>query len=172
MPWAAMVLLHNLLDPIKAESFGRAAFEWDLLHQLTITHFHGLFVAAGYPVLPWVGVICIGYAAGPLALVASAGRRQRIATLAGVSLLLVFSLLRVTHSYGDHNRFEQLGTRAQTVMSFLNVEKYPPSLHYLLAMFGVLLLLYATFDFAVTRDWVPRVREVIEIYGRVPFFNM
>jgi uncharacterized membrane protein len=166
---AAMILLHNLLDPIKASSFGHGEFAWDLLHQMAITRFHGLFVAAGYPILPWVGVICVGYAAGPLA-VASAGRRQRIASLLGLFFLAVFALLRVMHGYGDHNRFEHLGTAARSAMSFMNVEKYPPSLHYLLATFGFLLLLYALFDVAATRGWVPRVREVIETYGRVPFF--
>jgi uncharacterized membrane protein len=165
----AMVLLHNLLDSVKASSFGGGEFAWDMFHQFTVTHFHGLFVAMGYPLIPWVGVICIGYAAGPLAVL-KPERRQRIATLLGLSLLAVFAVLRVTHGYGDHNRFEHLGTAGRTAMSFMNVEKYPPSLHYLLATFGVLLLLYAVFDVAVTRNWVPAVREVIETYGRVPFF--
>jgi uncharacterized membrane protein len=166
---AAIILLHNLLDPVKASSFGHGAFAWGLLHQMTITSFHGFFVAAGYPVLPWVGVIFVGYAAGPLA-VASPARRERIASILGLTFLAVFARMRVTHGYGDHNRFEHLGTVARSAMSFLSVEKYPPSLHYLLATFGVLLLLYALFDFAVRRDWVPGVREVMETYGRVPFF--
>jgi uncharacterized membrane protein len=166
---AAIILLHNLLDPVKASSFEHGQFAWDLLHQMTITNFHGLFVAAGYPILPWVGVIFVGYAAGPLAVV-SPGRRERIASVLGLAFLAVFALLRITHGYGDHNRFEHLGTVERSVMSFMNVEKYPPSLHYLLATFGILLLLYALFDTVVRRDWVPGVREVMETYGRVPFF--
>ena len=55
-------------------------------------------------------------------------------------------------------------------MFFLEVQKYPPSLEYVLATFGFLLLLYAAFDKAVSEDWLPTLRGFIETYGRVPFF--
>ena len=54
-------------------------------------------------------------------------------------------------------------------MSFLQVQKFPPSLQYILATAGILLLLYAAFDDGVEQDWRPRLRAVVEVYGRVPF---
>ena len=73
-------------------------------------------------------------------------RRQRLAALLGTALLTAFAVLRLRHGYGDPILFEHLATRAQTVMSFFEVEKYPPSLHYLLATLGINLWLYAAFD--------------------------
>jgi len=166
---AAMIVLHNLLDPVRAQSFGRAEIGWDLLHQFSIFRPHGFFVAAGYPLIPWTGVILVGYAAGPLAL-KEAGLRRRISTELGVAFLTVFAMLRATGGYGDHNHFVRMGTAARSAMSFMSVEKYPPSLHYLLATFGVLLLLYSALDLAVTRNWLRGVRSFVVTYGRVPFF--
>jgi uncharacterized membrane protein len=175
-PWAvgaigaAIVLLHNLLDPIKAASFGGEAFLWEMLHQQGPVLMHGQMVGfVLYPLIPWIGVICLGYAFGPVALLAP-GRRQRFAVTLGAGFLAVFTLLRVFHGYGDRIPFEPESTPARTIMSLMQVSKYPPSLHYLLATLGVVLLLYALFDLAATHGWLPKLRAVIETYGRVPFF--
>lgn len=58
---------------------------------------------------------------------------------------------------------------SRTAMSFLQVQKFPPSLHYILATSGILLLVYAAFDYGVEEDWLPRLRGFLEVYGRVPF---
>jgi uncharacterized membrane protein len=167
---AAIVVLHDLFDPIKAASLGAGAILWKFLHEPGLLLLHGQPVGmVAYPIVPWIGVICLGYAFGPIA-VSTPARRQRFAIILGVSFLFVFSLLRLFHGYGDHDLFRHLATPAETFMSFLDVEKYPPSLQYLLATLGVVLLLYAFFDFAVTRDWLPRLRAFVETYGRVPFF--
>ena len=127
------------------------------------------FGAIGYPIVPWIGVICLGYAFGLITSLDPA-RRQKIAALLGVVFLGIFTLLRIFHGYGDPIAFHHLATPDETAMSFFEVEKYPPSLHYLLATLGVLLLLYAFFDLRATRDILPRLRRFIETYGRVPFF--
>ena len=165
---AAILLLHNLLDPIRAVSFGDFKDLWLILHQ------PGMLTAGGhpigfeiYPLLPWFGVICVGYAFGRVA--ASSDRRRIALSLAAV-FAAVFTLLRVLHGYGDSFRFEVLDTPARTVMSFLQVQKYGPSLQYCLATFSVLLVLHAAFDLAASRDWVRGPRGVLETYGRVPFF--
>ena len=166
----AIVLLHNLLDPIRSTQFGGGAILWTLLHEQGPLLLHGRLIGfVMYPLVPWVGVICLGYAFGPVATL-DAARRQRLAGLLGSSFLAAFVVLRLVHGYGDHDRFERLGSPVRSAMSFLKVEKYPPSLHYLLATLGVVLLLYAVFDVAVTRDWAPRLRTFVEVYGRVPFF--
>jgi uncharacterized membrane protein len=166
----SILLLHNLLDPIRAASFGRWSLLWNMIHQQFLLRYHGgaIFVII-YPVLPWIGVILVGYAVGPFFCMAPQVR-QRMAVLVGGLFLLVFSLLRIWHGYGDHRQFQHLATPSRTVMSILDVEKYPPSLHYILATFGVLLLIYALFDAIATRGWLPRLRGFLKVYGRVPFF--
>ena len=166
----SILLLHNLLDPIRAASFGRWALLWNMIHQPMLLRYHGgaIFVII-YPVLPWIGVILVGYAVGPFFCMAPRVR-QGNAALIGVLCLFVFSLLRIWHGYGDHRQFQHLARPSRTVMSFLDVEKYPPSLHYILATFGVLLLIYALFDVVATRGWLPRLRGFLQVYGRVPFF--
>src|SRR5271169_955895 len=49
----AIIALHNLLDPISAQRFGRAAWLWDILHQQNIFSFLGVDFVTAYPVLPW-----------------------------------------------------------------------------------------------------------------------
>ena len=167
---AAIVLLHNLLDPIRAASFGGAANWWKLLHERAPLIVHHQFVGmVAYPIVPWIGVICLGYAFGPVVTWLPA-RRQRMAVLLGVAMLAVFAGLRLTHGYGDHDLFHAMGSEERTLMRFFEVEKYPPSLQYLLATLGINLLLYAGMDVSVSRGWVPRVRAFLETYGRVPFF--
>jgi len=171
---AVILLLHNLLDPVQASTFGRAADLWDILHVTAMLMYHGHPIAfAFYPVLPWFGVMCVGYAFGQIA--AGTPRvRQRAAVLWGISFLAVFSVLRFLGrhggGYGDSYHWQRLASPAQTAMSFLQVEKYPPSLHYALGTFGVLLLLYGAFDKAAAGNWMPPLRRFIEVYGRVPFF--
>jgi uncharacterized membrane protein len=166
----SILLLHNLLDPIRAASFGRWSLLWNMIHQpLLLRYYGGVIFVIIYPVLPCIGVILVGYAFGPL-VCAAPQVRQRMAVLIGGLFLSVFSLLRLTHGYGDHREFQHLAAPSRTVMSFLDVEKYPLSLHFVLATFGVLLLIYALFDAVATRGWLPRLRGFLEVYGRVPLF--
>ncbi len=166
-----IIALHNLLDPIHPDRFSTAGLVWTLLHQGKSPLFfhHQMIALGGYPIVPWLGVICLGYAFGPVLMMTPA-RRQRLAAWLGAGMLLIFTLLRLADAYGDHFRFQHLATAERTVMSFLDVEKYPPSLHYLLATLGVVVLLYALFDRAAEKDWQRRARGFVEIYGRVPLF--
>lgn len=63
-----------------------------------------------------------------------------------------------------------LATPTNTLMSFFSVEKYPPSLHYLLSTLGVVFLLFSLADYAVEHARAVRIRAFLDVYGRVPFF--
>lgn len=167
---AVIVVGHNLLDGVKDTQFGASGIWWDLLHHPAPLIVHGQMVGFEmYPVVPWVGVICLGYWFGR---VAGWGveRRERAAAGLGAVFLAAFCVLRVGHGYGDAIEFGRTGSTERTAMSFLEVTKYPPSLDYLLATLGVILLAYAGIDWAVRQGWGKRVRGVVEVYGRVPFF--
>lgn len=166
---AAILLLHNLLDPIHAADLGRFSNFWIFFHQRGFMTLHGHPVALFYfPTFAWFGIICVGYAFGPI-VTTPYPQRRRITLSLGAAFLAIFAILRVVHGYGDSNRFELLASPAQTAMSFFQVQKYPPSLQYALATLGVLLMLYSLFDLAAESNWMPRLRSFIEIFGRVPF---
>jgi uncharacterized membrane protein len=167
---AAIVLLHNLLDPIEASHLGGWADLWRLVHEVGMLTVHGQPVGfLFYPALPWFGIICLGYAFGPIAA-STPQRRRCIALILAATFFAAFAVLRLHNRYGDEIPFKHLATPARTIMSFFNVNKYPPSLEYVLITFTVLLLLYIVFDRAVSENVVPRLRAFVETYGRVPFF--
>jgi uncharacterized membrane protein len=167
---AAIVGLHNLLDPIQASDLGSRGDLWRLVHETGPLLYHGQFVGfAFYPVLAWIGVICLGYNFG-VVVVDTPHRRRRRAVALAVIFLATFALLRLRSGYGDSFHWHPLATRVQSAMFFFEVQKYPPSLEYVLATFGVLLLLYTGFDKAASEDWLPKLRGFFETYGRVPFF--
>ena len=166
----AVVLLHDLLQRIQPEQLGRAAWLWEFLVSTGFFFRNDqLWVFVMYPLLPWSGVMAIGYAFG--AVVALPAEKRRVRSLqCGVVALVAFMVLRATNWYGDSVKFVHLGSFERTTMSFLNVTKYPPSLQYLCVTLGVLLLVFALMDYALERRWIPRVLGVVEVYGRVPFF--
>jgi uncharacterized membrane protein len=168
---AAVIFGHNMLDGIHAQALGNWADTWYILHQRGFLTLNGHPVALyGYPLLPWVAVMALGFSLGPL-FVQAPERRQRLSALLGAALLGLFAVLRLTHSYGDPGRgWQHLTTPANTLMSFFSVEKYPPSLHYLLSTLGVVFLLFSLADYAVEHALAPRTRAFLDVYGRVPFF--
>jgi uncharacterized membrane protein len=170
--FAAVVIFgSDLLDRIHAVTFGHWADAWRIFHERGALTVHGHPVALfGYPLLPWVGVIALGYCFGAV-VTQTPERRQRISALLGIASLAVFTLLRLTGSYGDPGAgLQYLATPANTAMSFFSVEKYPPSLHYLLATLGIVFLLFSLADYTVQRARTPRLRAFLDVYGRVPFF--
>ena len=166
----AVVLLHDLLTRIQPEQFGNAAWVWEFLVSTGFL-FHGnqLWTFVMYPILPWSGVMALGYAFGTVVAMPAEKRRVRSLLCGGVALVM-FVVLRATNWYGDSVKFEHLGSAARTGMSFFDVTKYPPSLQYLCATLGVLLVLFALMDDALEKRWIPRALAVAEVYGRVPFF--
>ena len=161
----AMIAGHNALDGIKAEQLGAAAPLWHLLHQ------PGLFdIAPGvkffvlYPLIPWIGVMAAGYALGPVFTQERAARVQQLFML-GAAVTLGFFVLRATNLYGDPAPWAIQDNVLATVLSFINCEKYPPSLLYLGMTLGPALMLVAAFEWfrGPVADW-------IATFGRVPFF--
>jgi uncharacterized membrane protein len=161
----AMIAGHNALDGIKAEQLGAAAPLWNLLHQ------PGLFdIAPGvkffvlYPLVPWIGVMAAGYALGPVFAQERAARVPQLFML-GAAVTLGFVVLRATNLYGDPAPWAIQDTLPATVLSFINCEKYPPSLLYLAMTLGPALMLVAALESVrgPVADW-------IATFGRVPFF--
>lgn len=160
----ALIVLHNLLDPISAKGFGGAAWIWDILHQQGLFSWMGVNFVTAYPVLPWIGVIAAGYCLGTV-YSWEAERRQRFLLRLGIGLSIAFVVVRAINVYGDPVRWTHQSSALFTALSFLNTTKYPPSLEFLLMTLGPAL--------AVTA-WLDRFRfsssNPLIVFGRVPFF--
>jgi uncharacterized membrane protein len=125
--------------------------------RLSETRFIGVF----YAILPWTGVMLLGYAAGYwFRREFSAVKRKRLLTVTGISLILLFMLLRFINGYGEPQPWDK-----QRLLSFLNTSKYPPSLLYLCMTLGPALVALTLLE-----NVRNRLSKFFSIYGRVPFF--
>ncbi|MBX9825234.1 MAG: heparan-alpha-glucosaminide N-acetyltransferase domain-containing protein [Xanthobacteraceae bacterium] len=160
-----MILGHNMLDGFKAETFGAAAPLWHLLHQPGMLDLGaGIKLFALYPLIPWIGVMAAGYALGPVFALPRPLRRRWLGGL-GIATIAGFILLRAGNLYGDPAPWTAHESLLATALSFVNCEKYPPSLLYLSMTLGPALLCLAAFD-----GVRGRAADVIMTFGRVPFF--
>jgi uncharacterized membrane protein len=156
----AICVFHNLLDGVPKPESALWGTVWSILHVQGGT----AIGYAHYPLIPWVGVMAAGFALGSV-FDMEAGRRRRILLAIGASAVACFIALRLINTYGDPQPWVAQATLGQTVMAFLNVEKYPPSLLFLLVTLGPALMLLAALESA--RGWLA---GVLETFGRVPLF--
>jgi uncharacterized membrane protein len=163
---ALVVLGHNALDRFDRGNFGELEPVWNLLHEramLKLDGSHRVFVS--YPFLPWLGVVALGFGLGAW-FQKPAPERQRLLLRTGVAATLGFVLLRALNVYGDPVPWsEQARGSVFTVLSFLNCQKYPPSLAYLLMTLGPSLIVLGLLERVPARSWQP-----IVTFGRVPLF--
>jgi uncharacterized membrane protein len=155
-----LIASHNLLDRVQSTHP-----LWVILHQpgfVLNTPDHVIFAA--YPLIPWIGVTAAGYGLGQVYRW-DPERRRRLLLRLGLALTAGFFLVRGLNVYGDPVPWKSMATPLFTVLSFLNVTKYPPSLSFLLMTLGPALL----FLRAVDRR-VPRLLRPAIIIGKVPFF--
>lgn len=151
---AVIVLGHNLLDTVVLHSGDALFAPWAMLHQRDVIELGGGFVAkTTYPVLPWIGVILLGYAIGPWFVRGSDPViRQRRLGMLGLAFIVGFIGLRALNVYGD-KPWVDTGDTLRTIMSFLALTKYPPSLLFLLPTLGLGALLLALLERFETRQY-------------------
>ena len=166
---AALIIFgHNWLDQVSSQQFAGFAPFWLILHERGWIEIGELLrLRTSYPVLPWIGVIVLGYALGSCLFQPSITVQQRNKRILGFafSSLLLFFILRSINLYGDLP-WQTFPTALQTLMSFFNLTKYPPSLLFILWNLGVGLLLLLALEKVQHRVWV---RPLI-IFGSVPMF--
>ncbi|MDB4915355.1 MAG: hypothetical protein JWM95_2999 [Gemmatimonadetes bacterium] len=155
-----MILGHNLLDSVRSTNP-----LWSILHQpgfVLNTREHVVFVA--YPLIPWIGVMAVGYGLGQIYAWSPVQRRAFLLRL-GLALSVAFVAVRALNVYGDPSHWSRHDTLVYTVLSFVNTTKYPPSLQFLLMTLGPALLLLGAVDRST-----PRLLQPAIVYGRVPLF--
>jgi uncharacterized membrane protein len=160
-----MIFGHNLLDGISAEDLGSGGWIWMVLHQQGALHpFEGVMFFVAYPLVPWIGVIAAGYALGPVATLDSQERRRWLLRI-GLGACAGFVLLRGLDLYGNPTQWSGEGGFLNVALSFINCEKYPPSLLFLLMTLGPSIALLSPLENA--RGWLA---ETLITIGRVPLF--
>ena len=151
---------HNLLDRIQSSNP-----LWSILHSpnfVLTTPQHSVFVA--YPLIPWIGVTAVGYGLGQVFALAS-DRRRRFLLRTGLGMTAAFAILRGMNIYGDPVLWTTQKSAAFTVLSFLNANKYPPSLLFLLMTLGPALLFLWAID-----GGTPQFLRPALVLGKVPMF--
>ena len=164
-----MVLVagHNLLDGVHFPVGHVLHVPWAILHDRGwIEVSEALRLRTSYPLLPWIGVIALGYAAGPWFLsAANTPRRQSLLWAWGWGLLAGFVVLRAMNVYGDRP-WVAGDTLLLTAMGFFNVTKYPPSLLFIALTLGIGLLLLRAFERRDGAGWM----AWLATFGAAPMF--
>jgi uncharacterized membrane protein len=160
-----IILLHNLFDGVDPTAFGQAAWLWQVLHvQSVLTYAPGKDFFIIYPLIPWVGIMAAGYLFGGLLRLEGSKRRKTLYVL-GFGLIAGFVLLRATNVYGDPWPWTSQGSFHRTLLSFIDTEKYPPSLLYTLMTIGP-----AIAALPLLERWKGGLSGVVVVFGRVPLF--
>jgi len=162
-----MVFGHNILDfglfpsPVPFEVVSPF---WHVLHNQVFTLDMGFPLVAAYPIIPWIGVMPMGYLLAGLYRM-EAQERQKWLIRIGLSAVILFFILRAINFYGDPNAWVAQKDMLWNILAFFNVTKYPPSLLYLLITLGpgLMMLGYA-------EKWRGRFVNGMVVFGQVPFF--
>jgi uncharacterized membrane protein len=161
-----LVFGHHLLDPVTVQGTGILDLIWYVLHQPRLVVLNERVISIFYPVLPWMGLMALGYVFGNLFRRDFPAVKRTLWLLGvGIGATLLFILLRQSNAYGESTSWQTQGSTMFTLISFLNTTKYPPSLQFILMTMGPALIFLALSEYAHIRETNPLV-----VFGRVPFF--
>jgi uncharacterized membrane protein len=139
-----------------------------------------LLIIVAYPILPWLGIMLTGFITGRW-FERPARERKRLFLSAGLIALGLFIALRFLNAYGDPDPWSVQKDHLFTILSFLNVTKYPPSLLFSLLTLGGLFLVLAVVEQPTEKSTEQPVQQAVSqpsnplsrtllVYGRVPLF--
>jgi uncharacterized membrane protein len=161
-----LIVGHNLLDNIvmKGESF--QSIIWYFLKQKETLPIPGHIILLNYPVIPWIGLMALGYLFGTFYQKGYEKKLRRKWLLGvGIGLLFLFFILRYDNFYGDLEAWSIQNTTTKTILSFFKVTKYPPSLLYVCITMGPAMLFLYLFE-----NTKNKVTNFFLVFGRVPLF--
>ncbi|NCT95045.1 MAG: DUF1624 domain-containing protein [Chitinophagaceae bacterium] len=161
----AIICLHNLAPLVPgAETTLLKKIGMPLLSPTAFPFGNGKMFVMGYPPIPWLGIMLVGFAFGKIW--EAAGReRSKICLRTGLAAILLFLLIRGINGYGDGVAWSAQQDSTYTLLSFLNVTKYPPSLDFTLLFLGLMLVLLAYLE-----GMQNRFTAVAAVFGQVPLF--
>ena len=161
-----LVFGHNLLDGVAVTGNNAKSFGWSLLHSVGGFTWGPRMVIVSYPLLPWLGVMILGYSLGNLYNPQfDPQQRKKVLIWLGVSAIVLFTIVRYINVYGDLIPWSQQKNSLFTFFSFINTFKYPPSLLFILMTLGPALIFLA-----FTENANNSISKIVSVYGRVPLF--
>jgi len=157
---------HNLLDGVHVEGNNLAGFGWAFLHDQRPFFWGHEILLVGYPIIPLVAIMPLGYCLGQLFTPEyGVEKRRKTLFIIGAASIVLFVVIRYLNVYGDPVKWSVQKDAFFTFLSFIKVNKYPPSLLYVLLTLGGALLFLA-----FTERLQNSVVKVVSVYGRVPMF--
>lgn len=161
-----IVLGHNLLSPISFAPSETGYNLWAIIHDRGyIELFNGMKARTSYPVLPWIGLMSLGFAIGPWFSTQYNDKRVRTLWITSATSMGLFLILRFINGYGEPLPWSTYDSTLMTVMSFLNLTKYPPSADFLLFTISIGLFFLGLFE-----KYQTRVNILLSTFGSVPMF--
>ncbi len=154
---------HNLLDGIHFDN----SMLWSIIHERGEYYiFEHIRIRVVYPIIPWIGVMSLGYYFGSFYDPSfTADRRKKLFTRIGLATIAGFILIRGVNIYGNSDPWIGFDHFKQTFISFLDPSKYPPSLTYLLMTIGPTIIFLGH-----SEKLKGRVVDYFATFGKVPFF--
>jgi len=160
-----LVAGHNLFDNFHiTDESALKAIGWSILHEFHVFTFDGWTLVIGYPLLPWLGVMVLGYCFGTFYTMEADIRKQNLMRIGG-TMIILFIIFRGINLYGDPVPWTLQSSPVFTVLSFLDVNKYPPSFLYILITVGSAILFLA-----FAERPLGKFNQALVTIGRVPMF--
>lgn len=161
------IAFHNLLDKVNFDTGTLQTLLWDLFHREGLVEINNRFsIFVVYPLMPWIGVMSLGYCFGRLYQKDfSPKRRRKILFILGSGCVSLFIFLRILNNYGEPEPWRKYPSTLFTFMSFINTTKYPPSLLYLLMTIGPSLIFLS-----LAETFMNKIAQFFIVFGRVPLF--
>ena len=160
-----LIIVQNLVHVIPVPSDPVAAFMFSVLFQPGLTQLtpdHSFYTA--YPLISWLGIMLAGFSSGELFNL-DPEKRKKVFLRSGLAVLSAFIIIRALNIFGDPSVWSLQKNWLFTILSFLNVSKYPPSLLFTFLFTGITMLLLS-----FSENFKSRLTGMISVYGRVPLF--
>ena len=159
----AIIVGHNLLDLVNPQPLvlGSLGWLWRLLYfggGITIGSREEPNFLILYSIVPWIGVMAAGYAFGSV-LGREPRDRDRLCRQIGFGAIALFIVLRASGVYGDPRAW----STSAPWFAFLNTNKYPASLQFLLMTLGPTIACLPLFERA--SGWAARS---LAVFGKAP----
>lgn len=160
-----IISTHNIISliPLDQSSFLKTILT-TLFSTTAIPLTAQTMLVIGYPPIPWIGILLVGFGFGHLFKLPQ-GERKSIFLKIGLISLAMFLVLRFMNWYGDPAPWTAQKTNLFTLLSFINITKYPPSLLFSLLTLGVMFLILA-----LAEQFENRFSNFVSVYGKTPLF--
>lgn len=160
-----IIAFHNIYPmlPLPAESTSKQILDalFTVQFQPISSHTNLLLI---YPPIPWTGIMFSGFGIAPF-LLTTIRKRKSIYIISAQIGIILFLVLRFNNGYGDPTPWSDQNNMVYTVMAFVNLNKYPPSLMYTLLMLGLMFIILF-----LAEGKRGRYMQWITVYGKVPLF--